>query len=50
MISTPGKRSLVANAPRGSITVTPKPSPAAIGAKACAIWTAPTMARRGGGL
>ena len=47
---TPGKRASVAKARRGSTTVTSKPARAAIGASGCAICTAPTMIRRGGGL
>jgi hypothetical protein len=40
---TPGKRALVAHAPRGSTTVTSNSSIVAIGARVCAICTAPTM-------
>ena len=47
---TPGKRSGVAKARRGSTTVTAKPSATAIGTSACATCTAPTTIKRTGGL
>jgi hypothetical protein len=46
---TPGKRWVVAQAPRGSTTVTSNSSIVAIGASDCAMCTAPTTIRRGGG-
>jgi hypothetical protein len=49
MTFTPGKRLAVAQAPRGSTTVTSNSSWVAIGASDCAICTAPTMISRGGG-